>query len=85
MLPTLASDGSNNVGSSMSNRSKPKIGCSSSITNRLTCSNSFDVRKNDVQVSLMINLVNLVTALLGSKFNDRSFEAINRVLKFDHQ
>ena len=29
----------------MFDRSKPKIGCSSSITNRWTCSSSFDVRK----------------------------------------
>ena len=48
---------------------KPKIGCSS----------SFDVQKNDVRVSSMSSLVNLAKALLGSKFDVRSFEAKNRV------
>ena len=33
----------------------------------------------------MSNLVNVVTALLGSKFDVRSFKARNRVFKFDHQ
>ena len=33
----------------------------------------------------MSNLVNVVKALLGSKFDVRSFEAKNRVFKFDHQ
>ena len=79
------SDGSNNVRSSMFDRSKPKIGCSSSITNRWTRSSSFDVRKNDVRDSLKSNLVNLVKALLGSKFDVRSFEAKNRVFEFVHQ
>ena len=65
--------------------SKPKIGCSSSINNRLTRSSSFDVEKNYVQVSSMSNLVNLEKALLGSKFGVRSIEARNRVFKFDHQ
>ena len=55
----FCSDGSNNVQSSMFDRSKPKIGCSS----------SFDVRKSDVQVSWKSNLVNLVKALLDSKFD----------------
>ena len=43
--------------------------------------------KNDVPVSLMSNLVNLLKALLGSKFDVRSFifKAKNRVFKFDHQ
>ena len=39
------SDGSNYVRSSMFDRSKPKIGCSSSITIRWTRSSLFDVRK----------------------------------------
>ena len=73
------SDGSNNVRSSMIDRSKPKIGCSSSITNRLSRSSSFDVRKSDVRVSSKSNLVNPVKALLGSKFDVWSFEAKNRV------
>ena len=47
---------------------KPKVGGSSSITRRWTRSISFDVRKNDVQVSSMSGLVNLVKALLGSMF-----------------
>ena len=47
------SDGPNNVRSSMFDRSKPKIWCSSSITRRGTRSSSFDVRKNDVRVSSM--------------------------------
>ena len=51
------SDGSNNVRRSMFDRSKPKIGCSSSITNRWTCSSSFDVRKSDVRFYSMDNLV----------------------------
>ena len=33
----------------------------------------------------MSNLVNQVKALLGSKFDVRSFEAKNRVFEFDHQ
>ena len=37
--------------------SKPKIGCSSSFTNRWTCSSSFDVRKSDVRFYSMDNLV----------------------------
>ena len=65
--------------------SKPKIGCSSSITNELTRSSLFDVPKNDIRVSSMSNLVNLVKALLGSKFDVQPFEAKNRVFEFDHQ
>ena len=49
------------------------------------CSSSFDVRKDDVRVSSMIDLVNVVKALLGSKFDVRSFEAKNRVFEFNHQ
>ena len=41
--------------------------------------------KNDVWDSSMSNLVNLVKALLGSKFDVWSFEAKNRVFEFDHQ
>ena len=59
-----SSDGSNYVQNSMFDCSKPKIGCSSLITKRWTNSSPFDVRKNDVQVSSMSNLVNLVKALL---------------------
>ena len=77
------SDGLNNFRSSMFDRSKPKIGCSSSITIR--CLSLFDVRKNDDPVSSMSNLVNVLKALLGSKFDVRSFEAKNRVFEFDHQ
>ena len=33
----------------------------------------------------MSDLVNVVKALLGSKFDVRSFEAKNRVFEFDHQ
>ena len=51
------SDGSNYVRSSMFDRSKAKIGCSSSISNKWTRSSSFDVWKNDVQASPMSNLV----------------------------
>ena len=69
----------------MFDRSKPKIGCSSSITIRWTRLSSFDVRKNDVRVSSMSNLVNVVKTVLGSKFDVRSFEAKNRVFEFDHQ
>ena len=64
---------------------KPKIECSSSITNRLTRSSLFDVRKSEVRVSSKSDLVNLVKVLLGSTFNVRSFEAKNRVFEFDHQ
>ena len=69
----------------MFNHSKPKIGCSSLIIKICTRSNLFDVRKNDVQVSLMSNLVNLAKGLLCSKFDVRLFKAKNRVLEFDHQ
>ena len=41
--------------------------------------------KNDVRVSSISNLVNVVKALLGLKFNVGSFEAKNRVFEFDHQ
>ena len=44
-----------------------------------------DVGKNDVRVSSMSNLVNVVKTVLGSKFDVRSFEAKNRVFEFDHQ
>ena len=71
----ISSDGSNNVPKSMFNRSKTKIGCSSLITIKWTQSNSFDVWKKDVWVSSMSNLVNLVKALLGLKFDVRSFKA----------
>ena len=54
-------------------------------TNIWTRSSSFDVRIDDVQVSLMSNLVNLVKALLDSKFDVRSFEAKNKVFEFDHR
>ena len=53
----------------MFDRSKSKIGCSSSITKRLTRSSLFDVRKNDVWVCSISNLVNLVKALLCSMFD----------------
>ena len=43
-----------------------KIGCSSSITSKITCSCSFDVWKNDVGVCSMSSLVNIAKALLGS-------------------
>ena len=33
----------------------------------------------------MSTLVNLAKALLGSMFDDCSFEGINRVFEFDHQ
>ena len=59
----------------MFDRSKAKIWCSS----------SFDVRKIDVRVSSMSNLVNVMKTVLGSKFDVRSFEAKNRVFEFDHQ
>ena len=81
----LGCDGSNYVWSSMFDCLKPKIGCSSLITKSWTCSRSFDVRKTDVWVCSLRNLVNLVKALLGSKFNVWSFEAQNRVFKFDNQ
>ena len=55
----------------MFDRSKPKIGCSSLITIRWTCSGSFDVRKNDVPVCLMSNLVNISIALLDSMYDVR--------------
>ena len=45
---------------------------------------SFDVRKTDVWVCSLSNLVNLVKVLLGSKFDVQSFEAKNRVFKFDN-
>ena len=41
--------------------------------------------KNDVQVSLMSDLVNFVKVLLGSMLDVRSFKAKNRVFEFDHQ
>ena len=57
------------MGRTVFDRLKPKIGCS--ITIRWTCSSSIDVRKNDVRVSSMCDLVNVVKALLGSKFDVR--------------
>ena len=76
---------SNYAWSSMFNGLNPEIGCSSSITKRWTRSSSFDVRKTDVRVCSLSNLVNLVKAPLGSKFDVRSFEAKNRVFEFDDQ
>ena len=75
---------SSDVGSSMFDCSKLKIGCSSLITYRWTCSSSFDVRKSDVRVSSKSDLVSLVKALLGLKFDVRSFEAKNGVFEFDY-
>jgi len=69
----------------MFDRLKLKMGCLSSITNRLTHSNLFDVRKNDVQVSSLSHLVILVKALLCSMFDVCSFEAKNMVFKVDLQ
>ena len=48
---------------SMFDRSKPKIECSSAITNRGTRSSVFDVLKSDVRVSSMSNSINIVKAL----------------------
>ena len=50
----VISDGSNNVPSSIFDCSKPKIGCSSSITKRWTSLSLFVVRKNDVQQCLSL-------------------------------
>ena len=72
-------DGSNYVRRLMFDGSKPKIGCSSSITRRLTCLSPFDVRKNNIRVCSMSSSINLIKALL------RSFEAKNWVVEFDHQ
>ena len=58
----FSSDGSNNVRSSMFDRSKEKIWCSSSITKRWSSSGPFDVRKNDVWVCSMNDLVNVLKA-----------------------
>ena len=68
-MPTLVMGRSDNVRSLMHDRLMPKIGCSSSITNTRTSLSSLNVRKNDVPVSLMSNLINLVKALLGSMFD----------------
>ena len=46
--------------------------------------NMFESVKNNVGVCLKSNLVNLVKALLGSKFDVRSVEAKNRAFEFDH-
>ena len=49
--------------------SKVKLSSDSdSFTNRWTCSGSSNVQKNNVWVSSMSNVVNLVKALLGSMF-----------------
>ena len=85
LLGLLVSDGSNYVWSSMFDHSKPKMGCLSSITNRWTCSSSFDVRKNDVRVSSMKKFNKSSEGLLSSMFDVHSFEAKNRVFEFDHQ
>ena len=53
----LTSDWSNYVQSSMSYRSKPKIGCWSSISKRWTRSSLFNVWKNGVRFCSMFNLV----------------------------
>ena len=62
---------------SMFYRLKPRIGYSSSITKIWKCSGSFGVRKTDVWVCSLSNLVNLVNALLGSKFDVWWLEAKN--------
>ena len=58
-------------------RSKPKIGCSSSITKRWTHSSLFDVWKMDVWDCSMRNSVNLVMGCTTFEFHFRSFEAKN--------
>ena len=55
----------------------------SSIAKTWTHSNLFDVQKNDVRVCSLSNVVNLVKALLGSKFDVRLFKAKNKVFQFD--
>ena len=47
--------------------------------------NTFEFVRCLKKVCSMSNLVDLVKALLGSKFDVRSFEAKNRVFEFDHQ
>ena len=76
---------SSDVGSSMFDCWKLKIGCLSLITYRWTCSSSFDDWKDNVWVSPIINLVNLVKALLGLKFDVWLFKAKNRMFEFNHQ
>ena len=61
-------DRSNYSRSSMFDCLKPKIGSLSLITKRIICLRSFDVRKNDVQVSSMSDSINLAKVLIGSMF-----------------
>ena len=60
IFSAIFNNGLSYVWSSMFDPSKPKIGCLSSISKRWTRSSPFDVRKNDVRVCSMNNLVNLV-------------------------
>ena len=66
-------------------RSKQKLGCSSSITKRLTRSSPFDVRNYDVWDCWMSNFINLVMDTLGSMFHVRLFKAKNKVFQFNYQ
>ena len=81
----VISDGSNNVPSSIFDCSKPKIGCSSSITKRWTSLSPFHVQKNKVGAYLLNIFAKLVKALLGSIFGVRLFETKNRVFMFNYQ
>ena len=66
--------------------SKLKIGCSSSITKRWIPLSPCNVRKNDVQVCSMSDLVILINkGPIGSMFNVLSFKPKNRMLEFNHQ
>ena len=69
----------------MSVRSKPKNWVFEFDYQKIIRSSSFDVRKTNVRVCSLSNLVNLVKALLGSKFDVRSFKAKIRGFDFDHQ
>ena len=62
LFSTIFINGLSYVWSSMFDRLKPKIGCSSSISKRWTHTSPFNVQKNDVRVCSMNNLVKLVKA-----------------------
>ena len=61
----------------MFDRSKPKIGCLSSITRRWTHSSPFDVQKNDVRVCSMKRLLGTMSVHSKPKFRCSSL-IINR-------
>ena len=79
------SDGSNYVRSSMFDLWKPKIGCSSSITKKMTTFESVRCTKKWCSSLFDEIFYKSSECLLGSIFDVRSFQAKIQVFEFDYQ